>query len=490
MSNKSFKELKTLNNIDDLNDSDKLITETGVSFRDRISTLDKKGNRNWVYPKKPSGKFHRWRIAVAVFLISIMVILPFIKVNGNPFILLDVLQRKFIIFGVVFWPQDFHIFALVFLTIVVFIVLFTAVYGRLWCGWACPQTIFMEMVFRKIEYWIEGDYNEQKKLANSPMDGRKFLKKLAKHSIFISISILISNLVLAYIIGIDKLKLMITDGPFEHLATFAAVIGNAGVFYFVYSWFREQACTFVCPYGRLQSVLIDKNTIVVAYDYKRGEPRAKFKKVKEEGTGDCIDCGACVNVCPTGIDIRNGTQLECVNCTACIDACDEVMIKVDRPTKLIRYASINNIEEGTKFKFTPRTILYTVILFILLGIVVFLLTNRSQVEATILKAKGSTYQYTDDNHIANIYTVTFINKSFEQLDLKLKLLNIDGTIKVIGDKELKITPGGLLDATILVEVNRKDIKETRNDIQIGLYNQNKLIQKISTGFTGPVPGMR
>lgn len=491
--NKPFQELKTLNNnIDEgsIKKGSKLITDTGVSFRDRVTHYDKYGRRIWVYPKKPAGKYHRWRVLVATLLLTIMVVLPFIKLNGKPFVLLDVLQRKFILFGAVFWPQDFHILALSFLALIIFIVLFTAIYGRIWCGWACPQTVFMEMVFRKIEYWIEGDYNKQRELNNAPMSMNKFWKKFAKHSIFISISFLVSNIILSYIVGIDKVYAMIYDGPFDHLGTFAAIVGNAGVFYFVYSWFREQACTYVCPYGRLQSVLIDKNTLVVAYDYKRGEPRAKFKKVQPENTGDCVDCAACVKVCPTGIDIRNGTQLECVNCTACMDACDDVMEKVNRPKGLIRYASINNIEEGTKFSFGARTTLYTVALILLLGVITYLLSTRSQVDANILKATGSTYQYTENNHIANLYTVTLINKSFEPLNLQLHLMDMKGTIKIIGKQDLNISPGGLLETTIIVELDRSEIKNTRNEINIGLYSGNKLIQKIKTGFTGPVPGMQ
>ena len=487
----TFKELKTIGTDNpDFYEEDKLITETGVSFRDRVTNIDKQGKRIWVYPKKPKGKFHQWRVVTSIILIAVLVILPFIKINGNPFVLLDILQRKFIIFGVVFWPQDFHIFALSFLALVVFVVLFTAVYGRIWCGWACPQTIFMEMVFRKIEYWIEGDYKQQIELDKTPMDGNKFLKRFAKHSIFIILSFLIANLFLSYIIGIDHLGLMVSEGPFEHFATFAAVVLFSGAFYFVFAWFREQACTYVCPYGRLQSVLIDKNTIVVGYDYKRGEIREKFKKSRSAEAGDCIDCGACVRVCPTGIDIRNGTQLECVNCTACIDACDEVMDKVNRPRKLIKYASMENLEKGTKFKLTPRLMVYTTILVVLLGIVTYLMTTRSEVEATFLKAKGSTFQYTDDNHIANIYTLTIINKTFNKMDIHLKLLDMPGTIKIIGDKKLSVGAGGIVDATILVELNRNDVKGTRNNIQIGVYNGDVLIQKASTGFTGPVPGMR
>lgn len=487
---KPFKELNTLNDSNPNKKKAKLITDTGLDFRDRVSHYDNKGKRVWVYPKKPAGKYHRWRVIVAVILLAIMFGLPFIKINNNPFVLLDVLQRKFIIFGAVFWPQDFHILALSFLALVIFVVLFTTIYGRIWCGWACPQTIFMEMVFRKIEYWIEGDYHQQKELNNSPMNGNKFIKKFAKHSIFLVISFLISNLVLSYIIGVDNVLLMMTDGPLAHIGVFVAVVGNTGVFYFVYSWFREQACVYVCPYGRLQSVLIDKNTLVVAYDYKRGEPREKFKKNQEQNAGDCVDCAACVKVCPTGIDIRNGTQLECVNCTACMDACDEVMLKVNRPTGLIRYASITNIEEGTKYTFGARTTLYTIALVILLGVISYLMTTRSQVEANILKAKGSTFQYTENNHIANIYTVTCINKSFDPINLEFKLIDLKGKITVIGNKKLELSPNGILDATIMIELNRSDITGTRNEIHIGLYSNNKLIQNISTGFTGPAPGMQ
>lgn len=487
----SFKELKIKGSNEEVfSDTDKLITETGVSFRDRVSNLDKKGNRIWIHPKKPTGKFHNWRIVVTIVLLALMVGLPFIKVNGNPYILLDVLQRKFILFGVVFWPQDFHIFAISFLAIVIFIVLFTAVFGRIWCGWACPQTIFMEMVFRKIEYWIEGDYKQQMKLAESEWTNEKIFKRGLKHTIFIALSFIISNIFLSYIVGVDRLGMLITDGPFEHTSTFVAVVIFSGLFYFVFSWFREQACTFVCPYGRLQSVLMDKNSIVVAYDFKRGEPRGKFKK-NATNQGDCVDCGACVRVCPTGIDIRNGTQLECVNCTACIDACDEVMEKVNKPKSLIKYASQNQLEEGLKFKVTPRIVLYTLALSLLIAIAVILIANRSDVEATILRAKGSLYQVTENDRIANVYTATIINKTFNQIPVELKVLDIpEGEIKLIGKENITVDAETYTDATFILEIPRSYVKGSRNEVKIGVYSNGELIQEVSTGFTGPVPGMK
>ena len=328
-------------------------------FRDHISTISEDGDRAWIYPKKPKGKHYNKRTIVSIVLLALLFGGPFMKIAGHPLMLFNVLQRKFIVFGVPFWPQDFFLFVLAMLTFFVFIILFTAIFGRVWCGWACPQTIFMELVFRKIEYAIEGDSTQQKVLNKAPWTTDKIKKKFFKHGIFFILAFLIANTFLAYIIGIDDLKLLVTEGPASHMGGFIALVVFTGAFYGVYARFREQACLVVCPYGRLQGVLLDRNSVVIAYDYVRGEPRGKMHKNEERKFGDCIDCHACVHVCPTGIDIRNGTQLECVNCTACIDACDDVMDKVGLNKGLIRYASENSIAQKEKFKITTRVIGYS-----------------------------------------------------------------------------------------------------------------------------------
>ncbi|MCK5700067.1 MAG: 4Fe-4S binding protein, partial [Cyclobacteriaceae bacterium] len=262
--------------------------EFDEEYRDTIATVDEEGKRIWVYPKKPSGKFHNLRIVVSIVLLTILFGLPFIKINGDPIMLIDVFERKFIIFGIHLWPQDFHIVALSMISLVVFVVLFTVVFGRIWCGWACPQTIFMEMVFRKIEYWIEGDATRQRKLNKAPWNTEKILKKGSKHIIFIAISLIISHTFLSYIIGIEKLKAIVSQPPAENIVGFIALMAFTGFFYLVFSVLREQICIAVCPYGRLQGVFLGNSSIAVMYDWLRGEPRGRLKKGKiQEEKGDC-----------------------------------------------------------------------------------------------------------------------------------------------------------------------------------------------------------
>jgi cytochrome c oxidase accessory protein FixG len=321
------------------------------NFRDTIGTLNDEGKRAWLFPKKPKGKWYEYRKYVSYVLLLFLFTSPFVKINGNQFLMFNVLERRFNIFGFPFWPQDFHLFVIMMIAGVVFVVFFTVAFGRIFCGWICPQTIFMELVFRRIEYWIDGDRGKQIRLAKMPWNAEKIRKRVLKWLVFFVISFLIANVFLAYLIGSDALLKYITDGPAQHVSTLISLLIFTGVFYFVFAWFREQVCIIACPYGRLQGVLLDNKSIIVAYDHQRGEKeagRAKFKKNEERpltGKGDCIDCFQCVHVCPTGIDIRNGTQLECVNCTACIDVCDHMMESVNLTKGLIMYTSENNIEK-------------------------------------------------------------------------------------------------------------------------------------------------
>ena len=462
------------------------------SFRDSIGTIDEEGKRSWVYPKKPSGKFYEYRKYVSYFLLAFLFAAPFIKINGNQFLLFNFLERRFNIFGFPFWPQDFHLFVISMLIGVVFIILFTVAFGRIFCGWICPQTIFLEMVFRRIEYAIEGDRGKQIRLDKQVWNAEKIRKKGLKWFIFFIISFLIANVFLAYIIGSDKLLEYILEGPTENWNTLISLTIFTGVFYFVFAWFREQVCIIACPYGRLQGVLLDNKSIVVAYDHKRGEKeegRAKFKKNEDReasGKGDCIDCFQCVHVCPTGIDIRNGTQLECVNCTACIDACDSIMEAVNLPQGLIRYASEENIEKKTKFKFTPRLKGYTAVLFILVGVLAGMLFLRNDVEARVLRLPGQLYEHKDNNMISNVFTFKLINKTTEDVDsVHFKLLSHKGTIKLVTHDEFQVPKQGLAEGTLFIEINGSALTGDKDKVKIGVYSGDKLIETTTATFLGP-----
>lgn len=458
-------------------------------FRNTIATVDEHGKRIWVYPKRPSGWFHQWRVVVTVVLLSALISGPFITIHDRPLFLFNVFDRKFILFGQVFWPQDFIVLAIVLLTFFVFIILFTVVFGRIWCGWMCPQTLFMEMVFRKIEYLIEGSAMKQRKLNDGPLTGKKIYKKTLKHLSFIVISSLIAHLVLAYIIGAKQTLSIITQSPSENLAGFIGLTSFTVIFYYVFAFFREQACIVVCPYGRLQGVLLIKESIVVAYDWIRGEPRGKIKKsqVATEKKGDCIDCKLCVHVCPTGIDIRNGTQLECVNCTACIDACDEVMVKIGKPKGLIRYASYNSIKDGIQKLINPRVIGYSFVLIALLSLLGFTLLTRSDIETNVFKVPGTLYQKTNDGFITNLYNVEFVNKTFDDISLQLKVESPEGaTISRADGSTILVPAQGMLKVVGFIKMPASEIKSARTIVTVGVYTGNVLVEKVDVKFIGPV----
>jgi len=452
-------------------------------FRNRISTIDESGKRVWLFPKKPKGNFHRARGFVAAILLIILFVTPFIKINGKPLLLLDILNRKFFFFGIGFWPQDAPIFVFATLVLVVFVVLFTVVFGRVWCGWACPQTIFMEMVFRKIEYWIEGDAFAQRKLNAAPMTAGKFFKKFSKHVIFYIVSFIISNVFLAYFIGIEELLKIISEPISAHPVGFVAIVIFGGIFYWIYAFFREQICTLVCPYGRLQGVLLDTKSIVVAYDFKRGEPRGT------EAKGDCVDCDHCVGVCPTGIDIRNGTQLECVNCTACIDACNGIMDKVKKPRGLIRYDSYDSINKGEKLGMSARHIFYSIILGILLVVLVVLLVTRSPIQTTILRTPGVLYQEMDDGRISNLYNIKIINKTFEPKPVKLHLKSPQGELSMVGG-DLVVPSGELAEAVFFVKLKKDLLKSVSTPLEIEVTVNGEVFEVIETSLLGPNPYLK
>jgi cytochrome c oxidase accessory protein FixG len=455
------------------------------SFRDRVATVDDKGKRFWIFAQKPKGKFYTWRTILSVAYLTVLFGLLFIKIEGHPLFLFNVIERRFILFGQIFWPQDFFIFAIGMLLFIVFIALFTVVFGRVFCGWICPQTIFMEMIFRKIEYWFEGDAAHQKKLAKEAWNGNKILRKSGKWLAFWIVSFVIANAFLAYVIGVDELEKIITDPVGQHVGGLVSILIFTGVFFFVYLWFREQVCTAVCPYGRLQGVLLDKNSIIVAYDYLRGEKRGKFKKNEARELGDCIDCHQCVKVCPTGIDIRNGTQMECVNCTACIDACNHMMDAVGLPPNLIRYASENSIVTGKPARFTLRMKAYTAVMLLLLAVEVLLLTTRSDVSANILRTPGQLFQEQSGGRLSNLYNYKLLNKTYADKTITLKPENFKGTIEIVGAEILKIPKGSYLRGALFIYRDKADVTQRKTDLLIGVYENGKKIETVKATFLGP-----
>lgn len=459
---------------------------TSDSFRDHIATIDEHGKRKWIFPFKPSGKLFNYRKYLSYAYLLVFFGLPFIKVHGEPLFLINILERKFILFGMIFWPQDFFIFGIGMLIFIVFIALFTVIFGRVFCGWICPQTIFMEMLFRRIEYWIEGDAPHQKALAQAPWNRHKLKKRAAKYSLFFLLSFLIANTFLSYIIGIDELLKIVTEPMSSHIGGLISILIFTGAFFFVYSWFREQVCLIVCPYGRMQGVLLDRDSIIVAYDYVRGEDRHKFKKNEIRTGGDCIDCNKCVKVCPTGIDIRNGTQLECINCTACIDACDEMMDAVGLEKGLIRFDSENGIKNKIKLAFTTRMKAYSAVLLLLIGVESFLLISRSDFDATVIRAKGMLYQEQPNQQVSNLFTIKLVNKTRNELPVTLKIEGMPGShIDVIG-KALSVKKEGMTEGSFFIFLDKSSIKKRKTELKINIYSNNKLIKTVKTSFLGPV----
>ncbi|SIS67624.1 cytochrome c oxidase accessory protein FixG [Kaistella chaponensis] len=459
------------------------------NFRDSVGTMDDSGKRVWVFPRKPHGKFTNYRNIVAYVLLALFFVIPFLKINGNPLLLINIVERHFFIFGQPFYPQDFFILALGAITSIVFVILFTVVFGRIFCGWICPQTIFLEMVFRKIDYLIEGDRNKQMKLDRQEWNTEKIWKRSLKWSIFIIISLIITHWMFMYIVGYQEVFTMIKEGPFNNFTSFLVMIIFTGAFYFTFAWFREQVCTLVCPYGRLQGVLIDKQTINVYYDFKRGENRSKWRKGedrKAEGKGDCIDCNQCVVVCPTGIDIRDGQQLECVNCTACIDACDEVMVKTGLPPGLIRYATEDEIEKEIPFQFTTRMKAYSFVLALMVAFMGFLMYNRADVEAKFIKPAGSSF-FVRDAKITNTYSYTFLNKSNKDKIITIKVLEPQhAEVSLSESNKIKIKKGDITKGTVNISFPVNEIKLSKQNISIGVYDdKGELLDTFKTYFEGP-----
>ncbi len=454
-----------------------------ISYRDKISTVDMEGKRIFIHPKKPKGRFTNWRKIVGYFLLVLLVAMPLIKINGNPLMLINLIERKFVIFGVLFFPQDTFMLLVMMLSFLVFIILFTATFGRIFCGWACPQTIFLEIVYRPIEYLIDGDARDQIKLKNMPWNATKIFKRVLKHTIFFLLAVTFVNIFMWYFMGFDKWYSYAQNYQ-DHMGGIGTIIAFSIVFHIVYSHFREQICLIVCPYGRIQGVLQDPKTIMVSYDYKRGEPRGVKRKDSTEEKGDCIDCKACVDVCPTGIDIRNGAQLECVNCTACIDACDRTMDRVGKPRGLIRYASEKMIAEGSQKILSTRNIAYSFVLLALIGFFVTLLLTRKPVETNIIRAQGMLFQPIGNDTIQNLYNLKATNKTYNEQRLKIKLLSHPGSVSVAGG-DIVLEGEQRRDTYLFVKLPKSTITAERMDLEIEISIGEKKKDRQTVNFIAP-----
>jgi len=406
-----------------------------------LSTLNVDGSRNKIRPRLAHGRFLRRRRIVGYALVALFVALPFVKIGGKPALLLDLATREFTLFGTTFRPSDGVLLMLLGLSVALTVFLVTALFGRVWCGYACPQTVYLELVFRPIERLFEGGPAEQRKRDGARPDARR----IAKWVTFAALSVLVANVFLAYFVGVHRLEAWVLGSPADHPIGFGIVVGVSALMFFDFAWFREQTCIVACPYGRLQTVLLDKQSLIVGYDRTRGEPRGKPKKslpvAEAGGRGDCVDCGACVAVCPTGIDIRDGLQMECIGCAQCIDACDPIMAKVGKPAGLIRYTSQDDLAGVPRRLVRVRTILYPALLVVALGGLVFGLGGRASAEVWVLRYAGTPFQVTSTGEVLTTVQVKVENHGAVERHYRVELLDAPGSRLISGGQGFAIAPG-------------------------------------------------
>lgn len=421
-------------------------------------TIGDGGRRIWVYAREVKGFFIKYRRYTAWVLLFIYLSIPWYKWNGEPLFLLDLLHGRWVLFGVSFWPVDLILFLPLLISIVVTVFLVTSLWGRIWCGWACPQTVFLQFVFEPIERFFEGNAAKREKQDKGPFKATLLFKKIAKHLVYVLFSALIANTFLAYFWGIDNVLAAITRSPTEHWQAFWFIVGISLVFYFIFSWFKEQACIIICPYARFQSVLVDEKSLNVMYDYGRGEPRGVPKKNSSENLevakiGDCVNCGHCVKVCPTGIDIRQGIQLECIGCAKCIDACDSIMTAWKRPTGLIRYASQSELENKPHSLLRPRVFVYSGLITILIILFGILLSNRNLTTLALVRKGASPYIENGVDSVTNIYSLSIRNKSGKDRHYQVVADNLPGHFN-LQSQLVEVKKGEILSVPLILTTSR------------------------------------
>ena len=452
---------------------------------DRIASTDEEGSRIWIIPARVRGKWKQRKTIFHIILLTIFVLTPWLRWNGSPLVLLDLVQRQFIFFGRAFGAHDAPKLFFVLGILGFGLIIATALWGRVWCGWACPQTVFIEQVFRRIESWVVGNRAMQIACHKDPFKFKHLRKLIVKWILFISISIFLAHTFISYFVSWEELLKMMSRPPSESWTVFLFVGFFSALILFDFAWFREQFCIIMCPYGRFQAVLMDEDSTAVSYDYKRGEPRTKGLKGSGPNTGDCIDCYKCVSVCPTGIDIRRGQQLECIGCTACIDACDEVMEKIDRPKGLIRYASLSAIE-GVKSKIlTSRVILYSLVMSIMVLGLIYSISFHQPFYVSILRQNQRTYAISpsaDGDILINNYRMHLKNSKVTPTRYEIELFDVQGITMAPGIMRGELEGNQDIHLPFFLKLSFKEWKDKKRNlnakIRVKFEKDNQWVEDI------------
>lgn len=446
-----------------------------------LSTLEKDGSRHWLYPRLSMGRYWHARRIVGYALIAIFVALPHIKINGKPAILLDIGAREFTLFGFTFLPTDTLLFALFMVGVFLTIFLLTALFGRVWCGWACPQTVYLEYVYRPIERLFTGTAGR----GGKPLKSMNGMRLVGMYIVYLVLSMLLAHTFLAYFVGVERLSQWVTQSPFQHPGPFIVMAVTTGLMMFDFSFFREQLCLIACPYGRFQSVLLDRKSLIVAYDTNRGEPRGKVtKELPVAHHGDCVDCGLCIRTCPTGIDIRDGLQMECIHCTQCMDACDEIMARLKRPLGLIRYSSQDALDGKPQGLLRPRVILYPTLLTIVLSVLAYNVLTKKSFDVTVLRNFGNPFTMSEEGLVENSLRIKLVNRA-EQPDQFTIEFKQPADVAFDQREAISVAAGETITVPVLVAVPPKTFTRGRVEAELDITSQLGDKRSVTCQLLGP-----
>ncbi len=453
-----------------------------------LTTLTRDGKRKWLYPTPSEGRFQRRRRVLGWGLIVLFVALPLVRIGGKPAVLLDVVHREFTFFGFTFYPTDTFLLLLFGIGVLLSVVLLTALLGRVWCGWGCPQTVYMEFVYRPIERWIEGKEHVRKRRDAGPWTFDKAWRKSAKWAIYAVLSVAIAHVFVAYFVGWDALLRWMQGSPLDHWGFFVLMAGTSALVLFDFGVFREQMCTIACPYARFQSVLMDEDSMIVSYDFNRGEPRGKGKQ--RNGLGDCVDCFACVRTCPTGIDIRDGLQMECIACTQCIDACDAIMLKVGQAPGLIRYTSEHALDGAKTRVVRPRTVIYTLLLLAVVSVFTVAVTTRQAYDVNVGRSAGAPFMELPDGTVANRLRFRVRNQTAAPVTFEIEAAEpASATLRVVGAQPVALAPQEMTRVETWVVVPREAFAgRTQQEATFRLIFSDGQVETVAFPLLGPSPG--